>query len=332
MPTGLLQIRGELDLAQFWPAHGSDVDTIKVKVSADSFQFSPDPDQKPLKTTKVFADAVVKGTTTKRAINKNIITIRAQDIDGLELHIAAMLRGKGLKENGKKFRQHLGETSTIKLHDFLARSNATTIPCEVVTRVNKPSDVFDTYGRLIGDVLVTINGKQENINHWLVQKGWAFPAFYNSASKDEITTVRRYAAEAKKATRGIWKFLSQDVIHPDTSLTFRPPSTKPKPEKDDGPAVIPKLFRRQVRFHVAELNKLFSGAFRDYLTSQKDGWVKTSDFLKNPKIKPSQKSGNLSVLVDKKGNFTAGPGDIVFFEKPSTLIDSKGKKITSWAA
>ena len=332
MPTGVLRIKGELDLAQFWPAHGSDVDTIKVKVSADSFQFSPDPDQKPLKTTKVFADAVVKGAVTKQAISKNTITIRAQHIDGLELHIAAMLRGKGLKENGKKFRQYLGETSTIKLHDFLAKSKTTTIPCEVVTRVDKPNDVFDTYGRLIGDVLVTMDGKQVDINHWLVKKGWAFPAFYNSASKHEITTVRRYAAKAKKANRGIWKFLSQDVIHPDILLTFRPPSTKPKPEEDEGPAVIPKLFRRQIRFHVAELNKLFSGAFRDYLTAQKDRWVKTSDFLKNPKIKPSQKSGDLSVLVDRKGNFTAGPGDIVFFEKPSTLIDSKGSKITSWAA
>ncbi|HEX3851667.1 MAG TPA: hypothetical protein VHW01_11920 [Polyangiaceae bacterium] len=30
-----------------------------------------------------------------------------------------------------------------------------TLKCRVVTEVEKPNDVFDTYGRFIGDIIVT---------------------------------------------------------------------------------------------------------------------------------------------------------------------------------
>lgn len=331
MFKGLLRIKGELDLAQFWPEHGSDVDTMIIKIVPDSFEFSPDPAHVPFKKTKIFTGAVVKGAETKPAISKGKITVRAQHIDGMEIHIQALLRGKGLKENGKKFRQYLGETSTTRLHDFLARLQRTSIPCEVITRVDHPNDVFDTYGRLIGDVLVTVDGKQVDLNYWLVENGWALPAFYNSAAKEEITAVRRLAENARKGKKGVWKFLSRNVSPFELKLVFRPHG-QPNPEKDAGPAIVPKLFRRQVRFHVSDLNHLFSGSFRGFLARQKDGWVKTSDFLKNPKIKPSSRTADLGLLVDKRGNFKASPADIVFFEKPSTLLDNKGRKITSWAA
>ncbi len=54
------------------------------------------------------------------------------------------------------------------------------------------------------------------------------------------------------------------------------------------------------------------------------------DFLADANIKPASKTGNLSELVDEHGIFMANPADIIFFEKPSTLRDSKNKKITSW--
>ena len=47
--------------------------------------------------------------------------------------------------------------------------------CRVVTGVSKPNDVFDTYGRFIGDIIVTgKNGKDVDLNLWMAQKGWAF--------------------------------------------------------------------------------------------------------------------------------------------------------------
>jgi hypothetical protein len=183
---------------------------------------------------------------------------------------------------------------------------------------------------MVGDILVNTAGTQVNINHWLAQNGWAFPTFYNSMSETEIQTLASFADSARKAKKGIWQHLSKDVAHPDTSLEYRLPSSKPAPKSDVGDAVMPKLFRRQVRYFVSALNHLVSGSVADFLLSQKDPWVKTADFLHNPAIKPTSKTGNLGILLDKKGQFTVGPGDIVFFEKPSTLVDAKGKKITSW--
>jgi hypothetical protein len=92
----------------------------------------------------------------------------------------------------------------------------------------------------------------------------------------------------------------------------------------------PKLFRRQIRYFVSALNHLVSGSVADFILSQKDPWVKTADLLHNPNLKSTSKTGNLGILLDKKGQFTVSPGDIVFFEKPSTLVDAKGKKIASW--
>jgi endonuclease YncB( thermonuclease family) len=329
---GLLRVRGTLDVTQFWPGGESDADTVKVSV--DKIEFSSDRiAHLPFTTVHVFENARVKGAqgAPKPPINKGRLTIRLQGVDATELHFSATLPKKGLLHNGTKYRQHLGESATVKLHDFLSDTlKKNMVSCEVVTFVDHPNDVFDTYGRMVGDVLVNTTSTQVNINHWLVQNGWALPTFYNSMLEIEIQTIASFADAARKAKKGIWKHLSKDVALPDTSLTYRPPGTHPKPKSDIGNAVMPKLFRRQIRYFVSALNQLFSGSVGDFLLKQKDPWVKTVDFLHNPGVKSSSKTGNLGILLDKKGQFTVGPGDIVFFEKPSTLVDANGKPITTW--
>jgi hypothetical protein len=184
---------------------------------------------------------------------------------------------------------------------------------------------------MVGDVLVTANGTQINLNHWLAENGWALPTYYNSMLETEIRTIDSFASQARKGKKGIWKRWSNDVAHPDTSLIYRTPGNKPKPAPDAGPAVMPKLFRRQIRYFVSQENDLFSGSVDDYLHKQKDPWVKTADFLKSTKIKPTSKTGNLGILVNASGKFSLDPDAIVFFEKASTLVNSAGKKITSWS-
>lgn len=69
------------------------------------------------------------------------------------------------------------------------------------------------------------------------------------------------------------------------------------------------------------------------MATLKDGWAKTSDFLQDPKTKPSATTRNLyALLIDDQGMFGLGPSDLVFFEKSSTLVDTKSEKITSWWA
>ena len=337
---GLLRVTGELDVTQFWPGGGSDADTIKVKVHSNSFEFSARPAQKPFQVTRAFEGATVKGRTKKLAISSaNQITIRLQGIDATELHYQALLatpkklkdKGVKLKNNGTRFRQFFGEKATTALHDLITKSKKNIIKCEVTSAVDHPNEVFDTFGRFIGDIEVTVGTKKVNINQRLVKDGWAFPTFYNSMSKDEITIIRQLAHAAKKAGKGLWKHLISQIGQLNMGTTYRRPQDKPQPTADVGDVLMPKIFRRQVKFTVSQLNQLPNSTdFRQFLAAQTDKFVKTAAFLKNPKIKPSKKNKNLSVLLRHNGSFKTDPGDLIFFEAQSTLVDAKNTPVTSW--
>ena len=43
MAQGLLQLKGTIDILQFWPENMSDGDTVTVTADPDGFEFSPDP-------------------------------------------------------------------------------------------------------------------------------------------------------------------------------------------------------------------------------------------------------------------------------------------------
>jgi hypothetical protein len=135
----------------------------------------------------------------------------------------------------------------------------------VVSFIDHPSDVFDMYGRMIGDVVVTVSGKEVNANHWLVENGWAMPTFYNSMSVKEINTIAGFADTA------LWGRYANDVATPNVSLLFEKKGTF-NAKQDVGPAVMPKIFRRQIRYWVSVKNSLFTGKFRDYLLKA-EGWL-----------------------------------------------------------
>jgi endonuclease YncB( thermonuclease family) len=200
---GLLRVQGTLDVTQFRPGGESDADTIKVLVS--KIEFSPDRTAHlPFAVVHVFDNAFVKGAQgpPKAPISKGKLTIRLQRVDATELHFAATLPKTGLIHNGTRYRQHLGESATVKLHDLISStSKKNPVSCEVVTFVDHPNDVFDTYGRMVGDVLVNRGGAQVNLNQWLAENGWAFPTFYNSMSETEIKTLAGFAATAPKAKK-----------------------------------------------------------------------------------------------------------------------------------
>src|SRR6266446_250609 len=222
--TGLLKVKGTLDLNQFWPDGESDADTAKVKVGQNAFSFQTHSGA-PFKVTHVFDNASVRGKTgTKPAIKNQQITIRFQGIDATELHFQASPLSKKqmdkLKSLNKRYRQLFGETSTVKLHQFLATTGQTVVPCTVTTAVDSPNEVFDTFGRFIGDILVKVKGKEVNLNHWLVEQGWAFPTFYASMSNDEIRTLVTAAAKGRKKNDTPEKSLQKVVGKFDKTLIF----------------------------------------------------------------------------------------------------------------
>ena len=324
MAKGLLRVKGMIDVRQFWPQGSSDADTVKVDVDLNGFQFTPDvKHNKPFQVTHVLDNAMVQGAGKKHAVHDGKVTVRLEHVDAPELHYAAPFRGT------KDYRQYFGETATTKLCDMFASFDHDPVPCQVCTTVDHPNEVFDTYGRMIGQIFADPENRNLNINQWLVQKGWAFPSIYNSASLDEINEILHLAKEAMDARNGVWAYLASNVEHAEFPLQYRPKGT-PHPEADLGPLVIPKLFRRQVQWHVSQMDSKVPMTFAAYLATLNDGWVRMTEFLQDLHIKPSRKTHHLSTLVDIEGRFEAGPQDIVFFEKPSTLVDAHGKHITSW--
>lgn len=332
MPAGMLQVSGIIDLTQFWNIGESDADTVKVTLdSQNAFRFSPHPGA-PLTITHAFEGAIVKGKVSKPAIDKqNRIVIRLQGIDAPELHYrplaptikkkpTAQQRAKFNSANGN-FRQHFGETAAIHLAAFLAHAGATPISCTVRTAVDDPSDVFDTYGRLVGDIYITVSGIERDVNLWLCQEGWAFPTFYSSMTNDEINTLIGLSKSAKHAKRGIWRHASADLSEFDRTLVFRNKGAV-NASADKGDVNLSKLFRRRSTYAIAKIAGIVSGSFKSYLKSEPDACFETTDFLSNGITVATPR--RLDEFVSAQSQLLVGPPDLVFQEAPSRVVDSNG--------
>ena len=336
MAQGLLTFTGTIDLNQFWPKnmngkspYDSDADTVKVKVDMPSITFTSGAGK--VKKTKALNNAgfwknIKKsdGSIVKKffpVINStNIITLRLQGIDAPELHYDT---GKPL------YRQQMGETSTIALYNFLkAQTTGTSIPCEVFTQVDVPNEVFDKYGRCVGDINVKEkNGKTTDINHWLIEKGYAFPAFYNSMSVKEVKDIIALSAKAQKAKLNIWKFISYQMEKMNRTLTHDKNVDDYSAAKDrKSPVIFPKLFRRLWALEIGEKKAFSFQAYNKFLESKKDDRVcKTSVFLKTGF--PAKKPPLLASFVNVNGKINFKPAEIVFKEGGTTLRDDKNIKI-----
>jgi endonuclease YncB( thermonuclease family) len=331
MYTGLLVATGTLDVQQFWPNGTSDADTANIIVSSGAFQFSSTGKTQDLKSTAAFDGSKVKGQKNGVVHNKKL-TIRFQGIDAPELHFAALLHKKGLKHNGTDYRQPYGETAAAALGTYV-KAHMKGTACRVETRVDSPNDVFDMYGRFIGDVFVKTAGGWIDLNHWLVQNGWAYPTYYNSMRPDEIQAIQNLGTSAQNNSKGIWAHETRNTAIWDDKLVFRGKGVKPQPTKDVGPVMMPKIFRRRTRFEVSHMNDLpeAAGSFSTYLGSLQDSWISTKDFLADPAVKKAPKGQTtLKPLVDVHDMFADSPGDLVFFEAASTLVGTNGKPVTKW--
>jgi endonuclease YncB( thermonuclease family) len=337
MFQGLLEVSGTIDPAQFWPAGESDADTVKVLLAgANSFRFRARLGA-PFKVTHAFAGATVKGKVRKPAIDtQNRITIRLQGIDAPELHYrptAPTLHGKkpttgeraAFNANNGNFRQFFGETSTVQLAKFLATAGAGPITCVVRTQVDDPSDVFDTFGRFVGDIVVSIGGREHNVNQWLCAKGWVFPTFYSSMTNQEINDLTTLSEKARKSKRGIWKKATSSLTHFDRGQVFRNHGT-PDPTQDSGRVFPPKLFRRRSTFGVAVAAKMVSGSFKIYLQAEPDDCFAVTDFLDQGEHAATLRQ--LDEFITAAGMFTVGAKDLVFRENASTVIGKNGKPAT----
>ncbi len=340
MAVGLLKVSGTIDLKQFWPVGSSDADTAKILVTVgpDGFKFRPSPGAA-WQNTNAFKNATVIGSVRKEPIDtKGRITVRLQGIDAPELHytppshLKDKKNGKGrtkrqkelYKEVNEKYRQYLGETATVKLEKSLRSTinSGDIVSCTVQTAVDRPDEVFDTYGRFVGDIIV--NGR--NMNTWLVQQGLAYPAFYNSMSRDEIETLIDAANNAWNNNGPVWANLADYVGRLDWKLIYREHNKHPvfNAANDTGPVVVPKLFRRLSTWEVNRYAKMVTAGFWSYLKAKNDTCYLTQEFIDEPTAAPLY---GLHDFVDHDGFVTVWPEDLVFREASSRLTGPGGSEV-----
>ena len=335
--VGLLRIKGSIDLEQFWPDGSSDADTSKVIVDVAKDGFSYAADGKKFKATRVFNNAFVKGAKKAPLINaKRQITVRLQGVDAPELHYrAAALKSSSAISDKKRAafneanrpnrRQYWAETATVALAKKLQAFGKQSIKCEVYSYVDQPRELPDTYGRVVGNICVG-KGFKTDINLWLVSEGWAFPTFYSSMSNDEIEAFLKAHAKGKTKKRTLRSY-SHKLNKFDAKLLFRGEGVDIEAAADKGDVIMPKLYRRQVAYQMQRKAKVFSGTFRDYLEANADRCFRTSEFLKE-----GVHTAASVMLHDfvKGATFGLQPHEVVFKEKFSTLVDSKGKEIVKF--
>lgn len=147
--------------------------------------------------------------------------------------------------NKPEYRQLFGETATVELVNFfkLANGTGTLIDCTEESTVDRPQDVIDKYGRIGGDIFVTVNGEKINMNLWQLENGWAFPSMYNSITDGEINMVLAAAAKGKALKQNdiYTHFIRQKVDNFLFNLQYR---NKGVPVTEKGKVIMPKLFRR----------------------------------------------------------------------------------------
>jgi endonuclease YncB( thermonuclease family) len=327
MPTGLLQVKGTIDIGQFWPNGTSDGDTAKVVLAANAFEFRPHPGSA-FAVTHVFDNAKVRGKTTKPVLDaQNRVTVRFQGIDAPELHYMPQALVKVADRTKQQeslfsqvtgnYRQHLGETAAAELGKRLAGIGSDPLPCILSTAIDHPNDAFDTYGRLIADIIVKDAGADLNVNAWMLEEGWAYPTYYNSMTSDEITNLIKIGDAAAKAKRGLWKIAKKQIGTLDWTLKMPKKGVGLDPKDDSPPVIMPKLFRRQVNFAANVKAKMAKGSFEKFLSDHPDACYLTKEFLAEGTT--SAPLHRLDEYV-KSGTFTVGAGDLVFREASSVLI------------
>ena len=342
-PKGMVEVYGPISFEQFYYQDGdSDADTVKIKVKVDSVRFRANQNDPWKENLHLFDDAFIGKTRVVTKRNRTM-NVRLQGIDAPELHYQAQRRGLTLSPEQKKkwmsqrFRQRWGARAVYELEQFLKPyvKSGVIENAYVFSRVDHPNDVFDVYGRFVGDIIVSrdSNGTdRKNINQWLVEQGWAFPTFYNSMTSKEIRILDKKGRNAQKTSKGIWKALSNILTSFDPKL--HTPLGKNAPrinhKTDKGHLNLPKIFRRQIDYEVRKKVKITNElSLAKYIKSKKkDKCYLTKDFLVQG---AKAKLRHLSEFVGTTGKINFEPRELTFQEDLSSVLkDSKGKKIEKW--
>ncbi len=328
MALGLLEVRGLLYLDQLWPngSLAADATSLWIQTGPDSFRFRPAPGLAP-RVTHVFQGATVAGVEEHTAVHaEGIVGVRLQGVDGPELHYRPRALARNVEPSAAEqvtadrwrqhYRQRGAETATRALGAFLSTSGLRVAPCVVSTAVDRPAEAFDSRGRLVGELFVEMGGERVSLNRWLLETGWALPAFYSSMSPEEIVVLRDAARRAERGRRGLWRHLARDASRFEP-LVFREPSPRLDHPRERGPILMPKLFRRLCTWAVNRKACATRASLLGFLEEHPDGCYETDAFLEHGlAAAPHRRLGD---YLSPDGAFGVGPDELVFQEEHTTL-------------
>jgi len=260
-----------------------------------------------------------------------------QGIDAPELHyqgaplkkaseITEQLRKKYNELNKKKRRQYLAESGTVALSKMLNRHGAALIKCQVLSLVDRPTEVVDTYGRFVGNIRVD-QQFETDVNLWLVEKGWAYPTFYSSMTQEEIQGLLHAMKKGRETENRVWDNYAMDASKFEEDLLYRGEGVEIDPEADLGPVLMPKLFRRQVAYRMQKAAGVFTGSFKAYLQKSPDDCFELQDFL-NAGVHSAV--GRKLVEFMDGNTFQIEPHEVVFREKFSKLVDKNDNELNEF--
>lgn len=321
---GKLRVYGKIDVNQFYPRGKSDADTIKLDI-ADSQAFEYIHNNNTI-STDVFYKFYSQSHFGKKKLVHNLIknkrtyiVIRLQGVDAPELHYknyGASYNSNSPEKlrNSKEYLQIHGIDSAKILYDFLTSFNKDYLNAEFFTdNIQNPHDVFDCYGRFVGDVIIYEDGKQISLVKYIAENGLAIPTFYSSMTENEMNTITNYCNLARNSSLGVWAFYSNKLSAFDPTHIL----TKSKFNNYQGILNFPKIFRRLTEYYINTGNKKIDNSFLLFLKNKND------KFLLN-----GTHYTNLSECIIN--SILPDPEFMIFSEKGSSLVSLNGLEQTDW--
>lgn len=356
---GLVEIDGKVDVFQYWPNGGSDVDTLKFVPDFPSARYHGDGGSADVaaffqKGGMFLPDDDKPGQEKFRSIVRKggglSLSIRLQGIDAPELHYAPNFR-EGMFDGDfsrwiarhlsrqKSYRQPYGKLCA----DFFGKGVRRQLGLETIDEdaperlvdakltihadgINQAVDVF---GRVVGYVALRTAHGEVLLNDYALSEGFAFCSFYGSMRIDEMNRLSAlFAAHGtggtpKSQLRGNFSRQLRD-FEPDLWTTKSMRDT----DRDDNGADAfrskcfdPKLFRRCVDW-VGRREALGETVpLLDYMRSNNENVATLEDFIDAGGDWLAARKIAMGSLVEETGAFSRLPGEVVFEARPVTVVD-----------
>lgn len=327
----LVVIAGSIDTNRFWPRGTADADTIKLDITNGGFYYGAPYSKSKLRKTNIFDSAYSLVDKEKKPLisDKGIVDIRLQGVDAPELHYPVQFENSDA--HLIHYRQYYGKTATVDLLSALGGEEKN-IDCEVWTYVDKPSDLFDAYGRALGYAF-TLNSSGDafdlHINEWLIESGLALPTFYSTMQIEEIEYLAYLAKRAARYKRGVWSNLTTEIRKSQLKLKFNYSDKKYERKEDIGPVMFPKVFRRACKWlrgiEIGEIKPKTS--FTTFLKHQPSVNFSYIDDMLNFGPRYAIPIFKLEDVIYGTGRVGISPLKVVFYEEPSFIYDKRGKVI-----